>query len=220
MNAMPKRTQSHSPPNQLVPMCIEAATKVIHLYRQMFDSGAINITRGYFQTLFTAGLSLIYCCSPEHRNHEILSLKNDTRQALHICAEVLKELSKTLIDSRPYAHAFDLIQTNFISEEAQRGQVGAAASHGNDTRISTSRGSPLHAEFPRLGFDDTNEVMIDPTLPSMANLDEFANQDWFMSEWDPLTSQLVSNMEADVSQYAVGDWMWPSDASFRPMPSF
>ncbi len=44
-------------------MCLDSATQVIELYNHMLENKFITWTRGYFQVIFAAGLSDVYCVS-------------------------------------------------------------------------------------------------------------------------------------------------------------
>lgn len=157
--------------------------------------------------LFTAGLSLIYCYSSKFRDAESAVTENDIGGTLQACTGILMELSLTLVDSQPYAYAFELVQNKFVAEQAKRGPIPTSTSCGNHSRVHTRQGSPVPGANSQLATNAETEDAIDASLPPMAGSDGFASQDWLLTEWDPLTSQLVSNMESDVSQYAVGDWM-------------
>ncbi|EAA62454.1 hypothetical protein AN5294.2 [Aspergillus nidulans FGSC A4] len=57
MDLVPKR--GNSPPRDLLLLCLQNATQIIVIFCRLYESQQITYTRSYFQTLFTAGLSVV-----------------------------------------------------------------------------------------------------------------------------------------------------------------
>ncbi|GKZ33566.1 hypothetical protein AbraIFM66950_003471 [Aspergillus brasiliensis] len=55
--------QNNVPPRDLLSICLEYSVGTITTFCAMFDQGLVTYTRSYFQTLFTAGLSVMFCVS-------------------------------------------------------------------------------------------------------------------------------------------------------------
>ncbi len=203
-------------PKALTDLCTSSATQVILLYQQMLVARVINCTRGYFQMLFTAGCALVYCRTLRHRKAEYNSPgdRNDA-STLEACAEVLDKLADTLVDARPYASVFNHIKNNFVAEErryrSDRSKEPAEMAHpgqGNNWYDAELSRTPGTAVATAGGSWESHGL--DPTLPGMQDLQHTSDSDWMLSAWSPSAYQLFADVEADVNQYAVGDWSFPN----------
>ncbi len=183
----------------------------------MLVSRVINCTRGYFEMLF-AGLSLIYCLSLDHKSSDS-PLAGNHVDTLNACAQVLLDLSDILIDARPYAYVFGHIKDNFITEirrprHEPRTTSLSTSSNSSSTanlRLSSQQLQPTSAPdtFP---FD----LAYDPTLPPLDDFQSFPDPDWMLPTWSPSMYRLIGDVEADVNQYAVGDWSLPNALGWDP----
>lgn len=204
MNALP--THQGVPHKNLISLCQNTAMRVIELYSDMFLKRQINVTRGYFQMLFSAGLLLVYCLSSSSAK---LSAPTAGKAVLMTLTQVLWEMSETMIDARRYAVMFDFIRESSLSEASSRDdhferQLNAAESDTNqqvvpldDDNLASSGPQPIDHS---LNMHPINELWHMPTVPDYSDLQ--ASQTWFMKDWDPFMSQFMAGMEADVNRFA------------------
>jgi hypothetical protein len=156
--------------------------------------------------LFTSGLSIIYCLYSQHEHGPIADYQAII--ALQACADVLAELSEKLIDAQPYAYVFKHIKDSlFVDPRRPRRDMGEQSS-GQITSENFER------PMPQLELaDSSNQVnggaASDPTLPSMTDFNDLGDPDWLLSTWSPSMDRFLTDMGADVNQYAVGDWSLP-----------
>lgn len=211
MDVFPASSGS-APPKEFTDICAHSAARTILLYKQLLDSKTINCTRGYFQTLFTSGLSLIYCLSLEHRSLEGAIAETQEVTALHACADVLAVLSDTLLDSRPYAYVFRHIKDNFIKELQNPRRGARYTSNNTSSRNSIYADDDNPVQQPNIAAQmqgEQSNLAQDPTLPLFSGLEGFDDSDWSLPAWSPSMDRLVADVGADVSQYAFGDWSLP-----------
>jgi len=205
------------PPKRLVQSCTQSASKVIQLYSDMFSKKQINVTRGYFQMLFSAGLSLIYCLSCGQGDfHGAAHDDQPDQQLLAVCGQVLWTMSETMPDARPYACVFDLIQRR-LSDPTPSQDTNTEQ---EPTHPATSQQPNYNAElalahqtdlFPQnagtphdVGTQDFHDFP-----PEMSDMQ--SSQNWFMMDSDPWMAQLMAGMESDVNRFACD--VFPNDTS-------
>ena len=205
------------PPKKLVQSCTQSASKVIQLYSDMFSKKQINVTRGYFQMLFSAGLSLIYCLScGQADSQRVIHDEQPDQQLLAVCGQVLWTMSETMPDARPYACVFDLIQRRLSdpspsqdTDNEQEVTHGQAIQQLNfNVELSLPHQTDLFSNNVGIPHDiGTQEFHDFP--PEM--LDMQSSQNWFMMDSDPWMAQLMAGMESDVNRFACD--VFPNDTS-------
>ncbi|XRM43485.1 hypothetical protein ABZX51_006660 [Aspergillus tubingensis] len=85
IDLVPKR--NNVPPQDLLSICLEFSVGTITTFCAMFDQGLVTYTRSYFQTLFTAGLSVMFCVSV---------VEDLDSQTIKSASEAVKKGEKTL----------------------------------------------------------------------------------------------------------------------------
>lgn len=103
LDVAPKR--DGIPSQSLLVLCQSSAVKVIQLYSDMFQKSTATYTRSYFQMMFTAGLSLLYCGSVLAD----LSLAEECSRMLVLCKTTLTDMTINLPDARHYVAVFDAL---------------------------------------------------------------------------------------------------------------
>ncbi|KAK7940971.1 uncharacterized protein PG986_013358 [Apiospora aurea] len=123
------------PPDDLLVMCLGCATRIIELYDGMARSRYITWTRGYFQVIFAAGLSIIYCVSLglHHRGDDAAATK--TRRTLQLCNDILVAFKKEMPVAGRFAVVFSILKDHFLRDPGSS-LVGPA---------SGAVGGPSHA---------------------------------------------------------------------------
>jgi hypothetical protein len=94
VDLVPKR--SSLPPIHLLELCLHAAADMITRYADLFDRKLVTHTRSYYQTLFLAGLSILFCVSVLPKSEDSLLL--EAYQALGTCERTLRELGMNMPD--------------------------------------------------------------------------------------------------------------------------
>lgn len=107
MDLVPKR--GNSPPADLVSLCLDNAIQVIAIFCRLYSSKQITYTRSYFQTLFTAGLSVIFCLSGQ------AGTENRGMDALAQCQHALKQLGHDLPDAVQYVAIYEALYRHLQS---------------------------------------------------------------------------------------------------------
>lgn len=92
------------PPNDLLVLCCQVASEVIGQYSELFRLNMITYTRSYFQMMFTAGLSVMFCLSTLS-DAEQYDIQQMTR-SLATCEETLKSMGSRLPDAKHYTVVF------------------------------------------------------------------------------------------------------------------
>lgn len=116
MDLIPK--QNSRPPKQLLELCQSSASKVIAIFAKLFWQQHITYTRSYFQLLFTAGLSIMFCISAATPSGISAPLGLLT-QALDSCGDILRFMSTKLPDAGHYTMIFDALHRH-TSRKVQR----------------------------------------------------------------------------------------------------
>ncbi|KAK6419638.1 hypothetical protein LTR81_007183 [Elasticomyces elasticus] len=197
-------TQHGQPPEELVEVCIDSATRTIDLFAGMYLQKQINCTRGYFQHLFTAGLSLMYYAntisqvtgeSPRSRLNE---------KVLVECSMVLRSLSDIMTDAKPFSRIFDLVY-----EHATQGRSTAASSddgRGNDhdpTCAGTTNG--LLGQVQNTTGQGLAYTSAAPQENQGTINTDFTSLDGQWG-WATFPEPLMLDMEAYAGQFACGDF--------------
>jgi hypothetical protein len=92
MHNLPARQISGVPiMKEVLRACYISATHTIELYADLRSKNAITWTRSYFQVIFTAGLTVIYCVILDvlHGNHGLSTTHTNLLQTLDTCSSLL-----------------------------------------------------------------------------------------------------------------------------------
>lgn len=136
VDLIPKR--NGLPPDFILRLCLQCAVRAILLYSDLFRRSLITYTRSYFQTIFTAGLSVLFCISVS------TGLKNadirEGKEALDPCEETLKQMAAQLPDASPFTAVFEGLRVSIAQKLAERSSDGRAAPKPAVARLE----EPLH----------------------------------------------------------------------------
>ncbi|KAI9367644.1 fungal-specific transcription factor domain-containing protein [Aspergillus egyptiacus] len=214
MDLVPKR--GSSPPSDLLSLCLQNATQVIVIFCRLYESHQITYTRSYFQTLFTAGLSAVYCLSSIDGPDP--GTINQAMDALAQCENGLKELGRVLPDASQYVVLFEALYRHTSQKLRQGGLWDRARPPNIDPRsgfaqdnvgTGTAEDALAHAhllsgpislsEWPlptSSGIPSGIEALADDQAPITADLFSFDSIFWDDTVW---------NMEAGLGEYAYGN---------------
>lgn len=127
-----------SPSKSLLVQCQMSAAKVIALYSTLYRDAVTACTRSYFQMMFAAGLSLLYCGSRlPQLDH---SMADSCLDSLRQCKETLAQMVVELPDAKHYITIFDALHQNLLKKvdrllgsSTERNHQQEAPSTGDNT---------------------------------------------------------------------------------------
>jgi len=99
------------PPKDLLELCLDSATKTTLLFADLFERKRITYTRSYFQMIFTAGLSILFCLSAGETTDRTVA--SEPLNALAACESLLQTMGALLPDARHYAILFEALRRHF-----------------------------------------------------------------------------------------------------------
>jgi hypothetical protein len=128
MHTAPKLS-NNSPPADLLALSLRSAIKVITLYSEMLEKKYITWTRSYFQAIFAAGLSVLFCLGLDRSATDQESVSPSAEASspspvatLHMCSQVLHTFEKEMPDVRSFAVVFDELKELSIRKLQQQQQ--------------------------------------------------------------------------------------------------
>lgn len=107
MDVVPKR--QGVPPQALLSLCLNTATRGIELFSDMFERNVITCTRSYFSFIFTAGLSVIFSISVSEDRRDCTDGDRSSR-ALIMCDKTLRNMGEELPDAKQYVAVFEALR--------------------------------------------------------------------------------------------------------------
>ncbi|KAL4999924.1 hypothetical protein BDV10DRAFT_200377 [Aspergillus recurvatus] len=214
MDLVPKR--GNCPPRDLLSLCLENATQIIVIFCRLYESQQITYTRSYFQTLFTAGLSVVYCLSSIDGPDP--GTVGQAMDALAQCEHSLKDLGRVLPDAAQYVAVYEALYRH-ISQKLRQGGLSdrgmptsidprpgfAQPSSGNGTGDDGLTHTHLLSgpfsinEWPLLhpsSIPTGTEALPDGQAPITAELFSLGSLFWDDTVW---------SMEAGLGEYAYGN---------------
>jgi hypothetical protein len=126
MHTAPKLS-NNSPPADLLALSLLSAIRVITLYSEMLEKKYITWTRSYFQAIFAAGLSVLFCLGLDESAIDQENVSPSTEASspvatLHMCSQVLHTFEKEMPDVRSFAVVFDELKDLSIRKLQQQQQ--------------------------------------------------------------------------------------------------
>ncbi|KAH0379823.1 gluconolactonase, partial [Aureobasidium melanogenum] len=183
------------------------ATRVVELYASLYRAGRITYTRSYFQMLFHAGLSVIFCVSSEAKSRTGAGrLIPNFDATLSVCGDVLDAISEKMPDARGYAVVFESMRRsvfdNFSASPATTGHP-ATPREANTTSLAYQDTSS--------GYQEQNHVMPDNNQNQGLYMASGAVQaptypQWMPEmDWTNMDVSAMQGVEAGLSEYVWGD---------------
>ncbi|KAJ5363954.1 uncharacterized protein N7496_009667 [Penicillium cataractarum] len=126
--------QNGIPPRDLLSLCLQCATGAIVAFWKLFEPKKITFTRSYFQMLFTAGLSIMYCLSVVG-DFDHASMRAGT-EAVTTCELILKQMGVDLSDAKRYVAVYEALRGYVIRKYSRHLQTDPQ--HGDSLCASTS----------------------------------------------------------------------------------
>jgi hypothetical protein len=213
---------------EILTACYTSATRTIELYAELRSKKSITWTRSYFQVIFTAGLTVIYCVSLDVLKDfpESDLSQTDPLRALNLCSTVLNMFKEKMPDAGSFAVVFDVMKEECIKDRFAGSLLPPISSITASTAIDNSQQvldlstSHLHQAHP-VSFDTLHPSLENPTgavLPPISqqhtNIDHFMAHNYAdMTHGDAhippdfglgLTDDLMNQLEAGLGEYAWG----------------
>ncbi|KAH6875104.1 hypothetical protein BKA58DRAFT_311030 [Alternaria rosae] len=103
---------------EILRVCYQSAIHTIQLYADLRRKDAITWTRSYFQMIFTAGLTVIYCIilGVLTDNDELFVTNTETLPTLNTCSSLLNYFKDKMPDAGSFATVFSVIQEEFVKD--------------------------------------------------------------------------------------------------------
>ncbi|CEL11578.1 hypothetical protein ASPCAL14679 [Aspergillus calidoustus] len=128
MDLVPRR--GHLPPRDLLSLCSQYATGTITVFCRLYESQRLTYTRSYFQTLFTAGLSVVFYLSVVADSDQ--TTVGQAVDALSQAERVLKRMGDELPDAVQYVTVYEALYRHTLEKLRQSGRWSGFQTHGND----------------------------------------------------------------------------------------
>ncbi|KAL3440445.1 fungal-specific transcription factor domain-containing protein [Aspergillus insuetus] len=128
MDLIPRR--GHLPPRDLLTLCSQYATGTITVFCRLYESQRLTYTRSYFQTLFTAGLSVVFYLSVVAEPDQ--TTVDQAVDALSQAERVLKQMGDELPDAVQYVTVYEALYRHTLEKLRQSGRWGGFRTHATD----------------------------------------------------------------------------------------
>lgn len=226
IDLVPKRNSS--PPRDLLSLCLNSAVDAITIFCRLFQDKKITFTRSYFQMLFTAGLSVMFCLSVV-RDFDLETVITGT-QSVAICESALKQMVEELPDAKRYVAVFEALRAYvvrkyttainfhphteplFRTTESILHDQYAELENGSllDSQTSISGWGPTSSFHAIRQNHDSQVLLNELDVTPIPNNNTQMHTDTAVSEGSILSFDIFGddalwNMEAGLSEYACGD---------------
>ncbi|KAJ5231771.1 uncharacterized protein N7469_006359 [Penicillium citrinum] len=226
IDLVPKR--NNSPPRDLLSLCLRSAVDAISIFCRLFRDRKITFTRSYFQMLFTAGLSVMYCLSVV-KDFDLETVLTGT-QSVRACEDALKQIVEELPDAKHYLAVYEALRAhvvrkytstiNFPSQSQPDSRTAESILQQQDSEVSsepllsayqapvlTAPTSSFHSTHPSY---DSQFLQGELDVMSMTNSATQIHTRASVSEGSILSLDIFGDdalwdMEAGLSEYACGD---------------
>ncbi|KAI4929752.1 hypothetical protein J4E86_011694 [Alternaria arbusti] len=103
---------------EILKVCYQSAIHTIQLYADLRRRNAITWTRSYFEMIFTAGLTVIYCIilGVLSDNDELSVTNTETLPTLDTCSSLLNYFKDKMPDAGSFATVFSVILKEFVKD--------------------------------------------------------------------------------------------------------
>jgi hypothetical protein len=147
IDIVPKR--NNIPPRDLLSLCLQSAVRAITAFWKLFEIKKITYTRSYFQMLFTAGFSVMYCLSVV-KDIDTESIKAST-DAVITCGGVLKQMGVDLPDAERYVAVYEALSGYIIRKYSRNlyGDIQTRTQRLASTSLPGHPESTISAGLPR-----------------------------------------------------------------------
>ncbi|KAJ0414250.1 fungal-specific transcription factor domain-containing protein [Aspergillus carlsbadensis] len=163
MDLVPRR--GHLPPRDLLALCAQYAMGTITVFCRLYESQRLTYTRSYFQTLFTAGLSVVFYLSVVTDPDQVTV--DQAVDALSQAERVLKQMGGELPDAVQYVTVYEALYRHTLEKLRQSGRWSGIQSRAND-----------HAPDLSTGYDAAGVIQTLPHAPPFPSSEPRVFSDW------------------------------------------
>lgn len=161
IDIVPKRNSI--PPRDLLSLCLQSAVGAITAFWKLFEIKKITYTRSYFQMLFTAGFSVMYCLSVvKDINPESIKAGTD---AVTTCGGILKQMSGNLPDAERYVAVYEAL-SGYIIRKYSRNLHGDTQTRPEGLASTSHLGSSFSAGTMRERYAPSRNHVF-PTISTL-----------------------------------------------------
>lgn len=205
------KLSNNSPPLDLLMLSLRCAIKTIKLYSDMLEKSHITWTRNYFQNIFTAGLSILFCLNlnPEVMEDPSTGTEVLPSTALQLCSQVLHSFEKEMPDVRSFAVVFDELKELVVRKlqkpaEKAIGHMSIPAYQNSihpDPDQSINR--PDVSQDQLQGVSGAENFSL-PSMDLSSSTFDALSTDQNGLDWSIMTEEFMENLEAGLGEYAWG----------------
>jgi hypothetical protein len=214
INVVP-RHKGQRPPEEFVALCMTSATRVVEMYSQLSANGAITWTRNYFQIIFSAGISILYCISLHVKETTLQSSSPDLESALTAvtdCTSLLRHFAKKMPDASGFASFFREMRRSVLGKDRT-----ARPSRPRHDRNNSIESTAAGTGDGRSSAVDPSPSEQDPSYGWGASLtqsyfDEYPELNFNTGEFGGLDFDFIQGLETDAGEFAWG--FFPDNESF------
>lgn len=213
---------------EILRACYMSATRTIELYANLRSKDAITWTRSYFQVIFTAGLTVIYCVILDvlTDNHGLSATRTDPLQTLHICGSLLDLFKDKMPDAGSFATVFNVINEEFVKDRfahllpssakiaavptsQHRQQLSGHLSNSEVFSSHSVNGNPLHSGVGTVDGHyllsvDEQEQQTTADVISLRDFPDITTAQFPQELAIGLTENLMNQLESGLGEYAWG----------------
>ncbi|KAK1144565.1 hypothetical protein N8T08_005438 [Aspergillus melleus] len=216
------------PPRDLCSLCLQYAVGTIMAFCPLFDEKTLTYTRSYFQTLFTAGLSIMFCISVTDHGSEAVA---NAAHALEQCARVLKTMGREIPEASHNVTMYESLRSRVLKNRAavsrpannpseqidqQTADYQTQAPHIQPHNLETSTAYNHNPQQP-LFLNTHWPVLPSESVPQDPLLnDDLPLQDWLSWDmwdiwdiWDKSGRHPSWNLEAETGEYVYSETPFP-----------
>lgn len=200
VDLVPKRN-NNMPPRDLISICLECAFETIMKFSAMFHQKKITYTRSYFQMVFTAGLSVMYCVSvvTDHGLNTIMH----AAEAMEQGEQTLKEMGKDLPDALHYVAVYEALRVNVLGKlKLSPGHQGGGSNSNMPVSSHELERQQQVQSADNWLLSNEPETRYHDLVPTLEQVDDTS-----LPSWDIFGDSTFWDMEAGLGEYAYGDPM-------------
>jgi hypothetical protein len=169
--------RNNLPPRDLLDKCLDCAMRLIEIYAFMMEAKKITWTKSYFQSIFTADLSIIYCVSLGIRMNGRGSIGERPIIALALCSGLLRTFKENMPDIGSFAVVFEILKDDFVGN--MNGNLGGSGNavdssfdFGSD-RLRTTMDSQINNDISTTR--EKEPCVTVPLIPRVTSLEASTN---------------------------------------------